>query len=285
MCTQRRLNPIPYLLALAAASNVGSAGTLIGNPQNMLIGQTLQLSFASYLLDGGVPALIGLFIVWAVLAVAYRRQWEGSTAPLQATAPPFDAWHTAKGLAVTAAVMAAFLFTSWPREIVALAAAGTLLVSRRMASREMLGLVDWHLLVLFIGLFVVNRALAQSGLAAGLLMASRNAGADLTHLPVLFAATAILSNIVSNVPAVMLLLPAARDPMAGAVLALSSTLAGNLIIVGSIANIIVVDQAARMRVSIDWRTHARVGIPITLLTLLLAAAWLAARISPPLPFG
>jgi Na+/H+ antiporter NhaD/arsenite permease-like protein len=161
--------------------------------------------------------------------------------------------------------------------MVALAGAGVLLVSRQMYSREMLSLVDWPLLVLFIGLFVVNRALAQSGLASGLLMVSRQAGADLSNPAVLFSATAILSNLVSNVPAVMLLLPAARDPMAGSVLALSSTLAGNLVVVGSIANIIVVDQAARSNVHIDWRTHARVGIPVTLLTLAVAAAWLILR--------
>jgi Na+/H+ antiporter NhaD/arsenite permease-like protein len=137
--------------------------------------------------------------------------------------------------------------------------------------------VDWHLLVLFIGLFVVNRAIAQSGFAGGLLMMSRMAGADLTDASVLFAVTAALSNLVSNVPAVMLLLPAARDALDGAVLALSSTLAGNLIVVGSIANIIVVDQAARLGVPIDWRRHARVGIPITLLTLAMAAGWLAIR--------
>jgi Na+/H+ antiporter NhaD/arsenite permease-like protein len=180
-------------------------------------------------------------------------------------------------MAVTMALVAAFLFTAWPRELVALTAAGVLLVSRRLASRDMIGLVDWHLLVLFIGLFVVNRAIAQSGFAGGLLMMSRMAGADLTEAPVLFAVTAALSNLVSNVPTVMLLLPAARDALDGAVLALSSTLAGNLIVVGSIANIIVVDQAARLGVPIDWRRHARVGIPVTLLTLALAAGWLAIR--------
>jgi len=277
VCTRRRLNPVPFLLALACAANVGSAATLIGNPQNMLIGQTLQLSFSAYLLDGGVPALAGLAVVWLVVRGVYGRRWTGDAAPVIIDAPPFDRWQTAKGLAVAAAVMAAFLFTGWPREIVALAGAGTLLVSRRMASSEMLGLVDWHLLVLFIGLFVVNRAIAQSGLVSGLLMMSRMAGIDVTHPPALFGVTALLSNLVSNVPAVMLLLPAARDPLTGAVLALSSTLAGNLLIVGSIANIIVIDQAARLGIAIDWRTHARVGLPVTLATLALAGAWLGIR--------
>jgi Na+/H+ antiporter NhaD/arsenite permease-like protein len=277
VCTHRRLNPVPYLLALACAANIGSAATLIGNPQNMLIGQTLQLSFSGYLVDGGPPALAGLLIVWAVIVAMYRHDWRQDSRPIDVDAPAFNRWQTLKGMVVTIALVAAFLFTTWPRELVALTAAGILLVSRRLASRDMIGLVDWHLLVLFIGLFVVNRAIAQSGFAGGLLMMSRMAGADLTDAPVLFAVTAALSNLVSNVPAVMLLLPAARDALDGAVLALSSTLAGNLIIVGSIANIIVVDQAARLGVTIDWRRHARVGIPVTLLTLALAAGWLAIR--------
>ena len=144
-----------------------------------------------------------------------------------------------------------------------------------MASREMLGLVDWHLLILFAGLFVVNAAIAQSGLLSGVLMAFRGAGLDLADPAALFGVTAVLSNLVSNVPAVMLLLPATGHDLAGPVLALASTLAGNLLIVGSIANIIVVDQAARLGVTIDWRTHARVGVPVTLVTLALPALALA----------
>ncbi len=105
----------------------------------------------------------------------------------------------------------------------------------------------------------------------------RSAGVDLADPRWLFPVTALLSNLVSNVPAVMLLLPHAAHPLAGPVLALASTLAGNLLIVGSIANIIVVDQGASLGVRIGWRAHARVGIPVTLLTLSLAAGWLALR--------
>ena len=278
VCTHRRLNPLPYLLALACGSNVGSAATLIGNPQNMLVGQSLRLSFTGYLLDAALPVVAGLVVVWVVIQWAYRAQWAGA-APVvvDADAPRFDRWQTSKALVITLGLVAAFVFTNWPREIVALTAAGLLLISRRMASREMLGLVDWHLLVLFVALFVVNRAIAQSGLFDSAMTAARAGGIDVNEGSTLFAVTAILSNIVSNVPAVMLLLPAAQGPADGAMLALSSTLAGNLIIVGSIANIIVVDQAARFGIAIDWRTHARVGVPVTLITLLLAAAWLALR--------
>ncbi len=292
MCALRRLAALPFLLALACAANVGSAATLIGNPQNMFIGQSLQLSFAGYLLDGGPPALLGLAITWLVI----RRQWRGrwSDEPQDPVGhersgitpgaagvppPPFDAWQTAKGLMLLAFVVAAFLFTPWPRDVVALAAAGVLLLSRRMASREMIGLVDWHLLVLFMGLFVVNAAMDRAGLLRELYAGLSSTGVNLASVGWLFVVTPILSNLVSNVPAVMLLLPAVSGPYAGAVLALTSTFAGNLLIVGSIANIIVVEQAARQGIAIDWRTHARTGVPVTLATLAVAAAWLWVRMS------
>jgi Na+/H+ antiporter NhaD/arsenite permease-like protein len=134
--------------------------------------------------------------------------------------------------------------------------------------------VDWQLLVLFAGLFVVNHALEASGALAHVTSALAAAHVDLNRPAPLFAVTVILSNLVSNVPATMLLLPSATHPLAGPILALASTLAGNLLIVGSIANIIVVDQAGRLGVRIGWAEHARTGIPVTILTPALAAGWL-----------
>jgi Na+/H+ antiporter NhaD/arsenite permease-like protein len=273
-CARRGLDPVPFLLALACAANVGSAATLIGNPQNMLIGQALHLSFAGYLRDAGIPAAAGLVAVWWVVRRRARGQWYKSTPLPTVSAPTFNPWQTGKGLVVLVLLVGAFLFTSFPREVLALAAAGVLLTSRRFASRDILGLVDWQLLVLFFGLFVVNHALAASGMLTQVIQAGDAVGIPLTHPALLFAVTAVLSNVVSNVPAVMLLLPVSAHPLAGPVLALASTLAGNLFLVGSIANIIVVDQAARFDVRIGWREHARVGVPVTLLTLALAALWL-----------
>lgn len=276
-CARRGLSPVPFLLALACAANVGSAATLIGNPQNMLIGQTLDLSFAGFLADALLPAVLGLAVVWALILLSARGRWRTETPVPAVEAPPIDRWQTTKGLAVLGLLVLGFLFAPVPREVLALGAAALLLTSRRMASRDLIGLVDWHLLVLFIGLFVVNHAVAAAGLATQANSALRGAGVDLGDMRWLFPATAVLSNLVSNVPAVMLLLPHASHPLAGPILALSSTLAGNLLIVGSIANIIVVDQAAALGVRIGWREHARVGIPVTLATLAVAAAWLALR--------
>lgn len=273
-CCRRRLNPVPFLLALACAANVGSAATLIGNPQNMLIGQVLHLSFPRFLAEAGVPAVGGLVLVWWVLR---SRIEEGDDQLTLSPIPPptLNRWQTVKGITILLALMAAFLFTSWPRDVLALGAAGLILTSRRTASHRLLELVDWHLLVLFGGLFIVNAALADSGLLAETMQRLRDAGADPSQPAWLFVVTVVLSNLVSNVPATMLLLPVATHPLAGPILALSSTLAGNLFIVGSIANIIVVDQAARLGVTIGWKDHARVGIPITLATLALSALWLA----------
>jgi Na+/H+ antiporter NhaD/arsenite permease-like protein len=286
-CRGRRLAPRPFLLALACSANIGSAATLIGNPQNMLIGQTLQLSFVGYLREAALPVVLGLAATWA-LVVALTRGRLVDTAeiaspdgmPDNATAEEgiaLDSWQTLKGLTVALVVVACFLFTDWPREVVALTGAGVLLMSRRLHSRQMLGLVDWELLVLFIGLFVVNHALQKTGLLTRLIADLAAAGVSLQQLGPLFATTFVLSNIVSNVPAVMLLLPSVAHTLAGPTLALVSTLAGNLLIVGSVANIIVVDAATRRGIAISWRAHARVGIPVTLVTLAIVAVYLALR--------
>jgi Na+/H+ antiporter NhaD/arsenite permease-like protein len=282
-CRRRRLDPIPFLLALACAANVGSAATLIGNPQNMLIGGALRLSFAGYSAEAAIPVVLGLAMTWGIIAWRSRGRWafagEQTAAPdRRAPDESLDRWQTTKGLAVAGVLVVLFLFTGWPREVAALAGAGVLLTSRRMHSNKMLGLVDWELLVLFTGLFVVNHALEQTGLPQAVVSDLAAAGIRLEHPSALFVVTLVLSNTVSNVPAVMLLLPVATHGLAGPVLALVSTLAGNLLVVGSIANIIVVDAAARRGVTIDWRTHARVGVPVTLASLAALAAYLALRL-------
>jgi len=279
-CARRKLDPLPFLLALACASNVGSAATLIGNPQNILIGQSLQLSFMSYFVDAGVPALLGLGATWAVIALQFRGRWHREISVPHIEGPPFNRWQSLKGVAVTAALVTAFLFLhDLPREGVALMCAGVVLLSRRMASREMMSLVDWHFLVLFVGLFIVNDAFQRTGAMDHAIDALRAGGADPSRPAVLFGLSAALSNVVSNVPATMLLLPSADHPLSGAILGLSSTLAGNLFIVGSIANIIVVDAARSLGVAIGFRTHLRTGLPVTLATLAIAAAWLTIRAS------
>lgn len=275
-CRRRRFNPVPFLLALACAANIGSAATLIGNPQNMLIGQALGLSFGRYAAIAAFPSILALAAMWAVLCLLYRGAWHGPETPAHAEAPPFNPWQTAKACAVLAVLVAVFLTEAVPRDVAALTAAGLLLLSRRMHTRNMLQLVDWPLLVLFAGLFIVNHAAQATGLLQQGVGALTAAGVDPRHPAWLFGLAAGLSNLVSNVPAVMLLLPSAVHPLAGPILALASTFAGNLIVVGSIANIIVIEQAALHGVRISWREHARTGVPVTLASLAVAALWLLA---------
>lgn len=278
-CRRRQLAPVPFLLALACASNIGSAATLIGNPQNMLIGQTMRLSFDGYFLDAIIPVALGLAASWALIAWQTKGRWEEAAADAEPEAAniPFDAWQTTKGLIIAGALLVAFLVAPWPREHMALIGAGILLMSRQLRSRNMLGLVDWELLVLFMSLFVVNAAFQRTGLTEHAIAWLASLGVRLDQPGALFGATFVLSNLVSNVPAVMLLIPVVHHPLGGVMLALVSTLAGNLLIVGSIANIIVVDAAARRGIAIDWKRHARVGVPVTLMTLAVSGVYLALR--------
>lgn len=287
LCLQRRLPPIPFLVGLACAANIGSAATLIGNPQNMLIGSVLHLSFGGYLRQAALPVLASLLLLWGWLVwVPQGARADASSSSVDVTpapvltpglgpmqVPPFDAWQTAKGLVVATALMLVFLFTEWPREVAALVGAGVLLLSRRFHSSHVMGFVDWELLVLFIGLFVVNHAFASTGLATQAVAALAGRGVDLDDSGPLLVVAAGLSNLVSNVPAVMLLLPHLQGQNAGVLLALVSTLAGNLLLVGSIANLIVVDLASKSGIDINWRAHALLALPVTLLTL--AVVWLA----------
>ncbi|MEW6165922.1 MAG: anion transporter [Pseudomonadota bacterium] len=280
ICLQRRLPPLPFLVGLACAANIGSAATLIGNPQNMLIGSVLRLDFAAYAARALPPVLLSLGVLWAFLA------WRLRHAPAAATpaalppddAPAFDRWQTVKGLTVATALLLVFLCTDWPREVAALVGAGVLLLSRRFHSSHVLGFVDWELLVLFIGLFVVNHAFETTGLAAQAVGWLAAQGVHLAEPGPLFVAALGLSNLVSNVPAVMLLMPHLSDPggpESATLLALVSTFAGNLLLVGSIANLIVVDLAKKSGIGIDWRDHARIGVPATLATLAIVWLWLA----------
>ena len=274
-CMRKQLDPVPFLLALACSANVGSAATLIGNPQNILIGEALHLSFSEYLLRALPITIVSLSIVWGILVWLYRGRWSGTAAPSNVPSVPFDRFQTIKGVLVVAVLMIGFIFTDVPRELLAISGAALLLVSRRFHTSKIVGLVDWQLLVLFVSLFVINRAFQMTGGVEALVSGLSKHGVHLQDSGSMFVLTAVLSNMVSNVPAVMLMLPLAEGPNAGLLLALSSTLAGNLIVVGSVANIVVLTAARQQGVQISAWTHARVGVPITLATLGVAWAFLS----------
>lgn len=223
-----------------------------------------------------VPALLALAVIWLAISLLYRNKWEliGAAQGNPVETYRFDRLESVKGLVITAIIVVIFLFTDWPRDLVALAAGGFLLMNAHYRSRKMLDHVDWQLLILFISLFVVNGAFQQTHLPQLWVDSLQSHGIDFQHPATLFVTTFVLSDLVSNVPAVMLLLPYAKDMIAGPAMALAAGMASNLIIIGSIANIIVVEAAARYGVTISFREHARTGVPVTLLSLLMAAGWL-----------
>ncbi|HDL02162.1 MAG TPA: anion transporter, partial [candidate division Zixibacteria bacterium] len=256
------------------ASNIGSAATLVGNPQNILVGEALKLSFSKYLFDSFVPVLLSLVSLWLILSWQYKKHWLMPVKKIVVDEQPFSLGQSIKGGIITLCLLAVFIFGFFSRDVAALSAAGFLLISRSMRSRDILKNVNWQLLVLFISLFIVNFALNESGMLQEFQNFVLNGGIDLYKPGWLFVVSAGLSNIVSNVPTVMLLLPLAKHPLAGSVLALSSTLAGNFFIVGSIANIIVVQQSDRLGVHLSWVEHAKTGMPVALVSLTIAGLWL-----------
>lgn len=282
----RGLNPVPFLLAFCFAANTGSSGTLIGSPQNMIAAQGLGLSFNGFLKVTLLPALLSLPIIWGMLALMYRNRWHlsGSSTSSANTAgkapktPAFDMTETLKAGLVTLAVVAAFVWSDWPKELIALGAAGLLLINRTIASSDMLKHVDGNLLLLIMALFVVNAAMASTGLPQQLLGDLRSAGINLNDPISLFLVGGILSNIVGNNPAVMLLVPvldSAHNANAlGAALVLGTGFSSNLIVFGSLAGIIVVEQAAASGVKISFAEFAKAGVPVTLVCMAMAAAWI-----------
>lgn len=272
------LDPRPFLLALAGAANAGSAATLIGNPQNILIGQAGSLDFFRFILVCGPPAMLACGIVWLVIWTMWRKRWvlaEGPGGTLPHVA--FDRGAMTKALVATAALLVLFA-TPMPREAAALAIAVALMVSRRFASRDLVARVDWNLLLLFAGLFVVTGAFSEAGWGdqTGAWMQSLGFAPD-RALP-LAIASLVGSNLIGNVPFVVVLLQVAPDLSADTLhaLALLSTLAGNLLIVGSVVNLIVAESARQQGVRLGFLDFARVGIPVTLLSMTMATAWLVA---------
>jgi Na+/H+ antiporter NhaD/arsenite permease-like protein len=280
-CIQRRLDPIPFMLGAMCAANIGSAATLIGNPQVIFIGQRFDLSFNAYLLDSLVPVLLSLVVSWLVICLVLRGSWSkagegagGAAGGTETELPPYIPYQALKAVVAITAIVLAYILTDWPHEVVALAVAALLLMSRTVQSRRILDMVDWQLLLLFIGLFIVNHAMDTSGTLKSLLAWVNATGINLSDAGALYVTTAVASNLVSNVPAVMLLANASQSPLAGPIMAISSTFAGNLLLVGSLSNLILLGQAERVGVTISWAQHARIGLPVGLISLVIAAAWL-----------
>ncbi len=273
--TSLRRNPVPYLLAVAMASNIGSVATITGNPQNMLIGGFSGIGYRQFALALAPIGAVGLVLTAVVIWILYRREFAAPLAqavdrrPVRLNRPLM--W---KSLAASA-VMIALFFAGWPVQKVAFVTGALLLITRRVRPEKVYAQVDWPLLVMFAGLFVVVAGMERSQLEAEL--RSFAAAARLDSVWTLTALSGALSNIVSNVPAVLIFKPfmahLANPVRAWLTLAMSSTLAGNLTVLGSVANLIVL-QRARGTVAIGFWEYARAGVPLTFVTLVAGALML-----------
>jgi Na+/H+ antiporter NhaD/arsenite permease-like protein len=271
------LSPVPLLLGLATASNVGSAATITGNPQNMIVAGFAHLGYLRFLTRLAPGAIAGLVIDYAIIAWLYRHGLRGHRRadPKPHTEPAIDLKPSAaaKAVIITAGTLVCFAL-GFPTGLVALSAAALMLLVQNIRPDLVYEQVDWTMLLMFAGLFVVVRGAAQTGFQKDFISA---VGVErLTHPAVLAGTVAVLSNLVSNVPAVLLFRP--LFPLLGSservalLLAAVSTYAGNLTLLGSIANLIVVENARRRGVTIGFQEHLLAGIPITVLTIAIAVA-------------
>jgi Na+/H+ antiporter NhaD/arsenite permease-like protein len=277
LVTRLRRNPVPYLLAIAMASNIGSTATITGNPQNMIIGSLSHIPYGAFAAALSPISGIGLALTVGLIAFVYRsefwtrRRLRGEPEPAHANWPII-----LKSVAVSLTMIATF-FTGIPPAEAAIVAGAVLLLTRRIKSEKVYAEIDWTLLLMFAGLFIVVAGLEHSVLSPEVIGAVRRLQLD--RVPVLSAITAILSNIVSNVPAVLVLKPfiaqLQSQQQAWLTVAMASTLAGNFTLVGSVANLIVVQRARAQNVEIGFWEYFKVGAPLTVLTIGIGVLWLA----------
>lgn len=272
-----RRNPLPYLVGLVTAANVGSVAAITGNPQNMLVGIASGISFVRFTAALAPIAIAGLFVIWLVITSVYRTEFAAvsleSNLVLRGDKDPS---LLGKAMFATTLMLVA-LVAGAPIPLAALAAAALLLMSRRREPERVFEEIDWGLLVFFAALFVVTGAIETSGLGHRLFEWLRpwadGGPAKLT------AVALVLSNVVSNVPAVMLfrpVVPTLVEPeTAWLTLAMATTLAGNFTLLGSVANLIVAEIAKRRGVHLSFFEYLKAGMPIAILTLFIGVAWLS----------
>ena len=278
------LRPLPYMLGIALGSNVGSAMTPTGNPQNMLIGVASGISFSRFVATLALPSLGGLVIVFAVIAFVYRRDLAAAPRRLTAadsTEPEhaFDGPLVARALVLFVLALAGWL-AGLSLPLVAISAAAVLIAVARRDPARAFANVEWELLLFFGALFVVMRGVRDVPLVQDLTSASgvSLSGARLHDAMVVSGAMLALSNLVSNVPAVILWLPVvprtAHPTFVWLVMAMSSTFAGNLTLLGSMANLIVAERAGARGARVGFVDYLKVGVPTTILTVLWGILWI-----------
>ncbi|MGB9664504.1 MAG: anion transporter [Ignavibacteria bacterium] len=269
-------NPIPYLIALAASANIGSAATIIGNPQNMIIGMSSKIPFLKFTEALIVPSFLSLIILYSIINLIYRNEFRKQKFDYS---PEFN-FRIYKPLfikcIIAGLIFVGMIILNFPLPLSALTAASILLVTRRLKPQRVFVEIDWSLLVFFASLFIITGSIERNALSKKIFdliepLAKGNSG--------LFAfSSAVLSNIVSNVPAVMLFKPLIgqflNPEKAWLILAMSSTFAGNFTLLGSVANLIVAESAKHEGVKLEFSEYLKVGMVITVISILIGWVYL-----------
>jgi Na+/H+ antiporter NhaD/arsenite permease-like protein len=269
-----RVRPVPYLLGLAMGANAGSVMSVTGNPQNMLVGIWSGTTFGAFLVGMLPVAGGGLLITWLGLRWLYRKEL---ATPFPTPPEPgpvhLDRPLVTKGLALFGIALGAWL-AGGPLPLVAIAVGALMVAIAGKDPGEAIDRVEWSLLLFFASLFVVMRGFEQSGAVAWIdrqALAWIGPGSLWRETVGVSGVMTVLSNLISNVPAVMLwrtTVPHLPNPeLVWRVVAMSATFAGNLLLIGSAANLIVAERAEARGVRIGFAEYARAGIPVTLLTL------------------
>jgi Na+/H+ antiporter NhaD/arsenite permease-like protein len=275
-------DPVPYLIGVAVSANIGSCATIVGNPQNMLIGAQSGLGFVEFFLRLAPPSIACLGLAWLFVVIAFPAEFKRGQTLEPAPAPRHKTYRPlAYKSFAAAALMLLLLVLGFKPAVASLAAAAILIITRRVKPERLFAEVDFTLLVFFSGLFVITKAVEGTGAFAWLFSKAEPllGGSGAGPLWILSGFTALFSNVISNVPAVMLERPLiALFPDAGrawAMLALSSTFAGNLTLLGSVANLIVAEGAKKSGIELSFGKYLRVGLPLTLATMAIGSAWIA----------
>ena len=269
MAIMSEINPIPLLLALSTSANIGSCATIVGNPQNMLIAMRMKIPFMDFLRVLLPISMLSLIICYLTLLAIFHSDLKSLKRKTFEFEP--DRALMIKILLVLGVTVILFITEVYPPPVAALIGATLAIVLGERKPKDVIKSIDWNLLLFFSGLFVVVAGFEKGGwmkCIEGLRVVT------LKDYVIFSGATVLLSNLISNVPFVMVALPIVKTKKLAYLLAMASTFAGNLTLIGSVANIIVAETADSLGVKISFTDYLKIGIPLTIITVAIGTLFI-----------
>ena len=277
---ERRMNPVPYLIALCMANN--GCLTTIGNPQNVVLAQLGNIPFLGYMLYAFIPVMLCCFACYGICWFLGRKSIvlpDDFSPPNEIVTPKeqFDLYGSFKGVCALVVLIGCFIFTDWDKGIVSLTLAGGILCSQTLSSHRILSRVDWQTILLFMALFIIVGAFTINGLGVALVRNLHTWNANLESPFVMTVTATILSNLINNAATVMQLgdvVDLQENVKTAYALAMANALTGNMILVGSLSNLMMIQIAGRAGFKITFWLFFKYGLPCTLVSLGILIAWI-----------